>query len=198
MHAHQQRVVQLAQDVALAAQVRNLQGAGGGQGKRLAYRGGAVKITAPTPSNLLCPPCCWNNGHSPVVQCSAANGRPMQHQLQLQAIPAPLACWFFTMCALDSALIAHTSPVPRCRARLTRPKLPVPSTRPTSKSSSRHDSSLRSCGREVQRLGENTCPAAEGAQCAARLHVGRHTSAFSNAHSKRVLYARRNVFLRRQ
>ena len=55
------------------------------------------------------------------------------------------------MCALDRALMAHTRPVARCRARLTRPKLPVPSTCPTSKSSSRQDSSLSSCEEDRQR-----------------------------------------------
>ncbi len=50
------------------------------------------------------------------------------------------ACWCFSRCALDSALTAHSVPVARWRASDTRPKLPVPITRPTAKSARRHAS----------------------------------------------------------
>lgn len=43
--------------------------------------------------------------------------------------------------------MAQTAPLAPCRASDTRPKLPVPSTRPTSKSSSRQHCSDRSCSR---------------------------------------------------
>lgn len=41
---------------------------------------------------------------------------------------SPLAWWLLTMCALESALMATAAPLALCRARLTRPKVPVPST----------------------------------------------------------------------
>ncbi len=77
-----------------------------------------------------------------------------------------LACWFLTMCALDRAFMAQTIPVPWCRARLTRPKLPVPSTRPTSKSSRRHASRRRDCRQQHAARDINGAKAMQQTECA--------------------------------